>query len=86
MPRTRFVQTAADATSNPGRTFRDYNIEIHRGQVRRTIGRISGSPGAWCALPVSADAWSRWHRTRADALRALEGREDFRLPDTWIST
>jgi hypothetical protein len=89
MPRTarsrvRFVETTH--TVMAARTFRDYKVEVRRGQVCETIGRICGSPGAWNALPVGAEAWSRWHRTRADALRALQAREDFRDVSTYIPT
>ena len=50
MPRTarsrvRFVETTHTVIA--ARTFRDYNVEVRRGQVCETIGRICGSPGAW---------------------------------------
>ena len=67
----------------PTTTFRDYVVEEHQGQLRRSIGRISGSirngRGQWNGLPVGAEAWTSWYGTRAAALAALRAREDFRF-------
>jgi hypothetical protein len=82
-PRIRFVETAVEETSR-GVFVRDYNVEVHTGQVRATIGRIMGGGRSWAALPVGATAWTRWHTTRAAALHALQAREDFQFPHTYI--
>jgi len=73
----------------PRSTFRDYVVELRQGRRCWSVGRISGSVrngrGAWNGLPIGADAWTRWHRTRADALAALQARETFTDETTWIT-
>jgi hypothetical protein len=81
--RVHFVETAVQETS-PGVITRDYNVEIHQGQRRWTVGRIMGGRRSWAALPVGAKAWTRWHATRAAALSALQMREDCQDERTWI--
>jgi hypothetical protein len=76
----RLVRTNRDGK------FSDFNVETVVDGALVTIGRISGSAGAWNALPIGATAWSRWHRTRDLALVALVARENFLLPETHIPT
>jgi hypothetical protein len=88
MPRTarvrhHFIEAATWPTSRG--TARDYVVEVRQGQVRYSLGRISGGGGGqWNALAIGADAWSRWHRTRTAALAALQARETFTDETTWI--
>lgn len=81
--RIRFVATRVEETSR-GVFVRDYNVEVRRGQVRYTIGRIMGGGRSWAALPVGGEAWTRWHTSRAAALHALQARENCLRPDTFI--
>jgi hypothetical protein len=78
-----FVETKRD-----GR-FVDYNVEARQGLRRWTVGRISGATGGyrpqWAGLPIGASAWTRYHLTRRAAFTALQAREDFRVPRTFVS-
>jgi hypothetical protein len=78
-----FVETFSEVLS-AGVTARDFTVECRQGQRSWSIGRISGTPGAYNALPIGATAWTRWHRTRSAALSALHAREDFRDPESYI--
>jgi|SRR3954469_3729374 hypothetical protein len=74
---------------------RDYTVQARQGrhgqgqgQTAWTLGRIFGSTrngkGAWNALPVGGEAWTRWHPTRAAALVALQARENCLRPETFV--
>lgn len=86
-----FVQTSVDTTSNPNTRFVDYTVEVRRGQVAYSIGRITGAVpvnggrATWAALPTGqTSGWSRYHRTRALALVALFAGESCARPATFI--
>lgn len=86
-----FVQTAVATESNPETRFVDYTVEVRRGQVRYSIGRIygavptNGGRGSWMALPAGqTSGWSRYHRTRTQALVALFAGESCTQPGTFI--
>jgi len=66
--RTHFVVTAT-IPGNP--VNRDYTVTIQYGQVQYSIGRIYGGGNQWNALPIQADRWTPWVRTRREALAAL---------------
>lgn len=60
---------------------RDYAVEEHQGQIRRTVGRVSGLGRQWTALPIGGQAWTRRYPTRTLAVDAMRRREDCR--DFW---
>ena len=67
--RTHFVVTATHVCGDF--TSRDYTVTIQYGQVQYSLGRIFGGNGQWNALPIQADRWTPWVRTRREALAAL---------------
>ncbi len=84
--RIRFVETSVEIGRESwgaptGTTFREYNVEVHQGARRQTIGRISGvinsAGSSWMGLPIGAQAWTCRHTTRKAALAALLIREDW---------
>lgn len=86
-----FVQTAADTTSNPTMRFVDYTVEVRRGQVRYSIGRIygavsvNGGRASWMGLPCGqTSGWTRYHTTRRAALLALYAGESCTQPATFV--
>jgi len=74
-----------------GIPLHEYTIEIRAGRcdrpsfTTRTVGRVYGTAGSWCALHVGARAWTRRHATRRAAVAAMFAGELCTESATWVT-